>query len=101
MGKWLKKEQENSILTQVKNLKTQNPFETWDLFEEIGDGNFGTVYKARLVAQPSVVFATKKIPLCEDEEEEVYTTELIVLSECRHPTLSNFWTLIYISTIYI
>ena len=45
IAKWLKKEQENSILTQVKNLKTQNPFETWDLFEEIGDGNFGTVYK--------------------------------------------------------
>lgn len=45
IAKWLKKEQENSILTKVKNLKTQNPSETWDLFEEIGDGNFGTVYK--------------------------------------------------------
>ena len=45
IAKWLKKEQENSILTKVKNLKNQNPCETWDLFEEIGDGNFGTVYK--------------------------------------------------------
>lgn len=45
LSKWLKKEQEISILEQVKCLKTGDPGDAWDLYEEIGDGNFGTVYK--------------------------------------------------------
>ena len=49
LSKWLKKEQETSILEQVKCLKTADPGEGWDLYEEIGDGNFGTVYKVFLI----------------------------------------------------
>ena len=61
IAKWLKKEQENSILTQVKNLKTQNPLDTWDLFEEIGDGNFGTVYKVCLTHYYYISFNRGKV----------------------------------------
>ena len=54
------------------------------------------------MAQPSVVCATKKIPLCEDEEEEVYTTELIVLSECRHPNVIKLLdSYLHIDNIYV
>ena len=34
-----------------------------------------------------LVVATKKIPLCEDEDDDQYTTELLVLGSCSHPSL--------------
>lgn len=48
LAKWLRKEQENKIISQIKNLKTVDPAGTWELFEQIGDGNFGKVYKVRV-----------------------------------------------------
>ena len=46
--------------------------------------------------------AAKKIALCEDEEEEVYTTELMVLSECKHTNVLKLLDcFIHIDNIYV
>ena len=60
------------------------------------------VPQARMVSQPSVVCAAKKISLCEDEEDEVYTTELIVLSECKHQNIIKLLDCyLFVDNIYV
>ena len=107
LATWLKKEKETNILRQVSALKTTDPLENWELTTEIGDGAFGTVYKvalhhflfpvtmvtslatilipqARHTSDPSLVAAVKSIPISEDEDDEQYSTELLVLARCSH-----------------
>eukprot|EP00116_Pleurobrachia_bachei_P010102 sb/3470364/ len=87
LATWLKKEKETNILRQVSALKTDDPLENWELTTEIGDGAFGTVYKARHTSDPTLVAAVKSIPISEDEDDEQYSTELLVLAQCSHDNI--------------
>lgn len=83
-SQWLFKTRKKKILTEVPGLQQTDPGLDWVQHEQLGDGNFGTVYKVTKSSDPSCVGAAKIIPIQDDEDPEQYTTELNILIECRH-----------------
>ncbi|KAJ3311913.1 hypothetical protein HDV04_003521 [Boothiomyces sp. JEL0838] len=70
-------------------LKTmQNPRGQVQLIETIGKGNYGSVYKAKLLKENEIV-AIKVVFLKEDEIKETLL-EMEILEKCVHPNITRF-----------
>ncbi|XP_076814978.1 serine/threonine-protein kinase 10-like isoform X1 [Clavelina lepadiformis] len=81
----------------------ENPEAHWEKISELGDGAFGTVYKARHRGDGRL--AAAKIIECRNEEElEDFAVEIDILASCNHPNVVklldayyyelNLWVLI-------
>lgn len=68
--------------------KLQNPKGHVELIETIGKGNFGFVYKGRLIADKRIT-AVKVVALKEEELREILL-EVEIIRECRHPNVVGF-----------
>ncbi|VDO78365.1 unnamed protein product [Soboliphyme baturini] len=60
-----------------------DPRQSWELIEEIGDGAFGKVQKARH-RTTGVLSAAKAIELKQDDELSDFLVEIEILTECHH-----------------
>lgn len=64
------------------NVKRENPENVWERIGELGDGAFGTVYKARSKIDGRL--AAAKIMDCKDEEElRDFCVEINILAACN------------------
>lgn len=68
--------------TQTR-ISNQNPEETWEIIDELGDGAFGTVYKAKH-KESEVLAAAKIIEIKDEEELKDFRVEIDILSSCKH-----------------
>ncbi|VBB29056.1 unnamed protein product [Acanthocheilonema viteae] len=64
--------------------------EYWILDEVIGDGAFGSVYKARSKLEPGRVAAAKAMELEDDESQDVMV-EVSILTQCKHPNIVELY----------
>ncbi|VDN27397.1 unnamed protein product, partial [Gongylonema pulchrum] len=64
--------------------------EYWTLDEVIGDGAFGSVYKARSKLDPGKVAAAKAMELEDDEGQDVMV-EVSILALCKHPNIVELY----------
>jgi hypothetical protein len=91
----------------------KDPTLVWEIVNEIGDGAFGKVYKARN-RETGVLAAAKIVEKCNEEEIDDYIVEIDILNECKHKNIvqlfeayyhdSKIWVcfhLLYKSTICI
>ncbi|KAJ3180561.1 hypothetical protein HDU85_003964 [Gaertneriomyces sp. JEL0708] len=69
-------------------LKTPSPRGQVELLETIGKGNYGYVYKGRLIATNEVT-AVKVVFLKEDELRETLL-EMEILEQCSHPNVTRY-----------
>ncbi|KAM3724492.1 Serine/threonine-protein kinase [Dirofilaria immitis] len=67
-----------------------NVCEYWMLDEVIGDGAFGSVYKARSKLEPGRVAAAKAMELEDDESQDVMV-EVLILTQCKHPNIVELY----------
>ena len=65
-------------------VRHKDPECVWDYVQDLGDGAFGRVRKARHKLDKSKVAAAKTIQLDDEERVEDFVTEIEILSECRH-----------------
>ena len=63
--------------------KNVNPYDTWTVECELGDGSFGKVYRA-LNKLSNATAALKEVPIESDEDFEDHVMELSILHECKH-----------------
>jgi len=59
----------------------------YDLYEELGAGKFGTVYRATAKGAPDVSLAIKSIRLKNETSRETFMTELAVQTGLNHPNV--------------
>lgn len=72
----------------------KDPTLVWEIVNEIGDGAFGKVYKAR--NKISGVFAAAKIvEKCSQDELDDYMIEIDILSECKHKNIVEIYEAYY------
>ncbi|CAG9538545.1 unnamed protein product [Cercopithifilaria johnstoni] len=64
--------------------------EYWILDEVIGDGAFGSVYKARSKLESGRVAAAKAMELEDDESQDVMV-EVSILTQCKHPNIVELY----------
>ena len=64
----------------------QNPEEVWELIGELGDGAFGTVYKAKN-KETGILAACKRCTINEDDDLADFLVEIDILSECHHDNI--------------
>ncbi|VDK73846.1 unnamed protein product [Litomosoides sigmodontis] len=64
--------------------------EYWILDEVIGDGAFGSVYKARSKLESGRVAAAKAMELDDDESQDVMV-EVLILTQCKHPNIVELY----------
>ncbi|KAI8814867.1 kinase-like domain-containing protein [Cladochytrium replicatum] len=69
-------------------LKTPSPRGQVELLETIGKGNYGYVYKGRLISTNEIM-AVKVVFLKEDELKETLL-EMDMLKACSHPNITRF-----------
>eukprot|EP00193_Tetraselmis_chui_P003626 CAMPEP_0177753396 /NCGR_PEP_ID=MMETSP0491_2-20121128/1440_1 /TAXON_ID=63592 /ORGANISM="Tetraselmis chuii, Strain PLY429" /LENGTH=314 /DNA_ID=CAMNT_0019268683 /DNA_START=121 /DNA_END=1065 /DNA_ORIENTATION=+ len=69
----------------------ENPESRYELMEQLGEGSYGSVHKARDLVTGEVV-AVKIIPLSAQEEEGFaeIQREVHVLQECNHPNVVRY-----------
>lgn len=73
-------------------LQLRSPKGHVELLETVGKGNYGYVYKGRLLAaeqQQQVVAAVKVVFLKEDEIRETLL-EMEILKACNHPNITRY-----------
>ena len=73
---------EHSILRDLSVMKANNPRETFQIIDKIGEGTYGCVYKAINKITDQLV-AIKICPI--NEDEQVFYNELEALSTIQHP----------------
>ncbi|XP_068061322.1 serine/threonine-protein kinase PAK 3-like isoform X2 [Anomalospiza imberbis] len=89
---WLQKKCQvtEEVLEQLRGIVNEgNPKTKYTEFVHIGQGGFGTVYKAMDPATGDVV-ALKKMPLCKRSRKELVVNEIQVMKENRHPNIVNY-----------
>jgi serine/threonine protein kinase len=69
-------------------LKMSSPRDKVELLETVGKGNYGYVYKGKLLAQDKIA-AVKVVYLKEDELRETLL-EMEMLQRCHHPNITSF-----------
>jgi serine/threonine protein kinase len=87
-------------------IRDKDPKSIWEIVDELGDGAFGKVYKARN-KQTNVFAAAKIVDKCNEDELEDYMIEIDILSECKHKNIvelyeayfydSKIWVINYLS----
>uniref|UniRef100_A0A158Q818 Protein kinase domain-containing protein n=1 Tax=Elaeophora elaphi TaxID=1147741 RepID=A0A158Q818_9BILA len=87
--------QKSSFCTGTKTIPDIVRIETdvceyWILDEVIGDGAFGSVYKARSKLEPGRVAAAKAMELEDDESQDVMV-EVSILTQCKHPNIVELY----------
>uniref|UniRef100_UPI00358F8F39 LOW QUALITY PROTEIN: serine/threonine-protein kinase 10-like n=1 Tax=Myxine glutinosa TaxID=7769 RepID=UPI00358F8F39 len=63
-----------------------NPNDEWSIVGELGDGAFGTVYKAHSMTNGTFA-AAKVIETKSEEELDDYMVEIDILASCEHPNI--------------
>lgn len=63
-----------------------NPNDEWSIVGELGDGAFGTVYKAQHMTNGTFA-AAKVIETKSEEELDDYMVEIDILASCEHPNI--------------
>ncbi|XP_030128781.4 serine/threonine-protein kinase PAK 3 isoform X2 [Taeniopygia guttata] len=89
---WLQKECQLTaeLLEQLRDIVSEgDPKTKYTEFVHIGQGGFGTVYKAINPATGDVV-ALKKMPLRKRSRNELVVNEIQVMKENRHPNIVNY-----------
>nr|XP_030128781.3 serine/threonine-protein kinase PAK 3 isoform X2 [Taeniopygia guttata] len=89
---WLQKECQLTaeLLEQLRGIVSEgDPKTKYTEFVHIGQGGFGTVYKAINPATGDVV-ALKKMPLRKRSRNELVVNEIQVMKENRHPNIVNY-----------
>ena len=65
------------------------------LFEKIGQGQFASVYKARLQSDPSKIFAVKMVNkkklVINDKLSELLQTEIAIMQEINHQNIMHLY----------
>ena len=69
-------------------LKMSSPRGIVELLETVGKGNYGYVYKGRLLSENKIA-AVKVVYLKEDELRETLL-EMEILQRCHHPNITSF-----------
>jgi serine/threonine protein kinase len=69
-------------------LKMSSPRDKVELLETVGKGNYGYVYKGRLLTENKIA-AVKVVYLKEDELRETLL-EMEMLQRCQHPNITSF-----------
>ncbi|XP_053812104.1 serine/threonine-protein kinase PAK 3-like isoform X1 [Vidua chalybeata] len=78
------------VLEQLRGIVNEgDPKTKYTEFVHIGQGGFGTVYKAIDPATGDVV-ALKKMPLRKRSRKELVVNEIQVMKENRHPNIVNY-----------
>lgn len=79
-----------------------DPKKTWKLLNEIGDGAFGKVYKARHRFTDQLA-AIKLFDKCDDEDElEDGLIEVDILKDCKHRNIVRLYDAFYYdSTLWV
>ncbi|XP_031360681.1 serine/threonine-protein kinase PAK 3 [Lonchura striata] len=89
---WLQKKCQLTaeLLQQLRGIVNEgDPKTKYTEFVHIGQGGFGTVYKAINPATGDVV-ALKKMPLRKRSRKELVVNEIQVMKENRHPNIVNY-----------
>ena len=89
-------------------LRMANPRGHVELLETIGKGNYGYVYKGKMLRKNNELAAVKVVFLKEDEIKETLL-EMEILQSCDHPNITrylgcflkslDFWVLILIDFV--
>ncbi|KAK7494715.1 hypothetical protein BaRGS_00014113 [Batillaria attramentaria] len=67
-----------------KNIKKDiDPLQQWEIIGELGDGAFGSVYKAQN-KETGVLAALKQVTINSEEDLEDFSVEINILAECVH-----------------
>ncbi|XP_064283225.1 serine/threonine-protein kinase PAK 3-like isoform X2 [Passer domesticus] len=78
------------VLEQLRGIVNEgDPKTKYTEFVQVGQGGFGTVYKATDPATGDVV-ALKKMPLRKRSRKELIVNEIQVMKENRHPNIVNY-----------
>jgi STE20-like kinase len=72
----------------------KDPTQIWEIVNEIGDGAFGKVYKARNKAN-GIFAAAKIVEKCSQDELDDYMIEIDILSECKHKNIVEIYEAYY------
>eukprot|EP00698_Gefionella_okellyi_P000233 TRINITY_DN10198_c0_g1_i1.p1 TRINITY_DN10198_c0_g1~~TRINITY_DN10198_c0_g1_i1.p1 ORF type:complete len:450 (-),score=114.11 TRINITY_DN10198_c0_g1_i1:102-1451(-) len=73
-----------------RDLSREDPTRLFELFELLGKGSFGSVYKARRIATGATV-AVKLLPMDDDESIEDVRKEISILKDCNHPNVVKYF----------
>jgi serine/threonine protein kinase len=95
IGKITKRPADLKTKTEKSELLSTNPLIKWNLVEEIGDGAFGKVYKARNRKVDSLYTAAKIIEKCTPDELEEYMIEVDILKKCKHKNIVELYESYY------
>ena len=95
IGKITKKPAGLRPKTEKNELLSTNPLLKWNLIEEIGDGAFGKVYKARNRKLDSLYTAAKIIEKCTLDDLEEYIIEVDILKKCKHKNIVQLFETYY------
>ncbi|CAN8188380.1 unnamed protein product [Coccothraustes coccothraustes] len=78
------------VLEQLRGIVNKgDPKTKYTEFVQVGQGSFGTVYKAMDLATGDVV-ALKKMPLRKRSRKELLVNEVQIMKENRHPNIVNY-----------
>ncbi|XP_077042200.1 serine/threonine-protein kinase PAK 3-like isoform X1 [Agelaius phoeniceus] len=78
------------VLEQLRGIVNEgDPKTKYIDFVQVGQGGFGTVYKATDPATGNVV-ALKKMPLRRRSKKELVVNEIQIMKENRHPNIVNY-----------
>ncbi|XP_018769823.2 serine/threonine-protein kinase PAK 3-like [Serinus canaria] len=78
------------VLEQLRGIVNEgDPKTKYTEFVQVGQGGFGTVYKAMDPATGDVV-ALKKMPLRKRSKKELLVNEVQIMKENRHPNIVNY-----------
>ncbi|XP_066189860.1 serine/threonine-protein kinase PAK 3-like [Sylvia atricapilla] len=78
------------VLEQLRGIVNEaNPETKYSELVQVGQGGFGTVYRAIDSATGDVV-ALKKMPLCKRSRKELIVNEIRIMKENRHPNIVNY-----------
>jgi serine/threonine protein kinase len=72
----------------------KDPAHVWEIVNEIGDGAFGKVYKARN-RETGVLAAAKIVEKCSEDEIDDYIVEIDILNECKHKNIVHLFEAYY------
>eukprot|EP01147_Barroeca_monosierra_P000205 gene205-3590_t len=74
---------------KLRQVKKENPVNTWSILEELGSGSYGKVTKVRHRTSGEIA-AAKVAPIQSQDELLNFATEIEILSSCKHRNITNF-----------
>lgn len=79
---------------QMLSIVEKDSGQFWQLLNEIGDGAFGKVYKAKNRFSEQLA-AAKHFEKCTEEEIDDCLIEVEILKECKHPNIVKIYDAFY------